>query len=49
MIQIPLRQIRNRSRLRTKLAQATTDKHKFTPIEIISQSVFIRVHLWFKL
>ncbi len=41
--------VRNRSRLRTKPAQATTDKHKFAQIEINSQSVFIRVHLWFKL
>ena len=36
------------SGLRTKPAQATTDEHKFTQIEINSQSVFIRVHLWFK-
>ena len=41
--------LRNRSRLRTKPAQATTDKHEFTQIEINSESVFIRVHLWFKL
>ena len=39
----------NRSRLRTKPTHATTDKHKFTQIEINSQSVFICVHLWFKL
>ncbi len=39
----------NRSRLRTKPAQETTDKHRFTQIEINSQSVFIRVHLWSKL
>ena len=39
----------NRSRIRTKPAQTTTDKHKFTQIDINNQSVFIRVHLWFKL
>ena len=44
-----LKIVGNRSRLRTKPAQATTDKHRFTQIEINSQSVFIRVHLWFKL
>ena len=39
----------NHSRLRTKPAQATTDEHKLTQIKISNQSVFIRVHLWFKL
>ena len=33
----------------TKRAKATTDKHKLTQIEVNSQSVFIRVHLWFTL
>ena len=42
------RKFRNCSRLRTKPAEATTDKHKFTQIVINNQSVFIRVHLWFK-
>ena len=47
-IRCPMK-LRNRSRFRTKPSQATTDKHKFTQIEIHIQSVFIRVHLWFKL
>ena len=39
---------RKHSRLRMRPTASTTDKHKFTQIKVNSQSVFIRVHLWFK-
>jgi hypothetical protein len=39
----------DRSRIRTKHTQTTTDRHKSTQIDISNQSVFICVHLRFEL
>ena len=43
---VKAKKIRNRSCLRTKPAQATTDKHKFTQIEIHIQSVLLTIRMF---